>query len=333
MVYRWCIFIYYQCGQFKHVLNFDINIVQQLDDVAKICYLAALSSEEPLKAESLLGLWYKKNKNCQTDLALSLVQLRILRAQGEMQKCKRFWKRLDNDNSYVHFMLKADICRYVSLCEMNDFNIRISRQKLAFKLYKKQNRVYGQIASSIIISRDLCFIQQFKESEKWLETAKKLMTTVLYPRYQYYNNAGLLLLFHKSYDSAISYFNRALEICTNSDDIILIESNKLSAFILNNNFSNTSDGLFKRLYSECLKYNNITANELLYNCYNYANQRCFAMEKQHLQQSYEKLVREIKNPKSEQHYQLQILKLVNGKCLPVFVIDWDIDYYNVLGNL
>ena len=266
-------------------------------------------------------------------MALSLVQLRILRAQGEMQKCKRFWKRLDNDNSYVHFMLKADICRYVSLCEMNDFNIRISRQKLAFKLYKKQNRVYGQIASSIIISRDLCFIQQFKESEKWLETAKKLMTTVLYPRYQYYNNAGLLLLFHKSYDSPISYFNRALEICTNSDDIILIESNKLSAFILNNNFSNTSDGLFKRLYSECLKYNNITANELLYNCYNYANQRCFAMEKQHLQQSYEKLVREIKNPKSEQHYQLQILKLINGKCLPVFVIDWDIDYYNVLGNL
>lgn len=333
VVYRWCIFIYYQCGQFKHVLNFDINIVQQLDDVAKICYLTALSSEEPLKAESLLGLWYKKNKNCQTDLVLSLVQLRILRAQGEMQKCKRFWKRLDNDNSYVHSMLKADICRYVSLCEMNDFKIRISRQKLAFNLYKKQNRVYGQIASSIIISRDLCFIQQFKESEKWLETAKKLMTTVLYPRYQYYNNAGLLQLFHKSYDSAISYFNRALEICTNSDDIILIESNKLSAFILNNNFSNTSDELFKRMYSECLKNNNITTNELLYNCYNYANQRCFAMEKQHLQQSYEKLVGEIKNPKSEQHYQSQILKHVNGKCLPVFVIDWDIDYYNVLRNL
>lgn len=333
VVYRWCIFIYYQCGQFKHVLNFDINIIQQLDDVAKICYLAALSSEEPLKAESILDLWYKKNKNIQTNLALSLVKLRILRAQGEMQKCKKFWKRLDENNFYVHSMLKADICRYVSLCEMNDYNLRISRQKSAFKLYKKQKRIYGQIASSIIISRDLCFIQQLKESEKWLETAKMLMTTVLYPRYQYYNNAGLLQLFHESYDSAISYFNRALEICTNSDDIILIESNKLSAFILNNNFSNTSDELFKRLYSECLKCNNITANELLYNCYNYANQRCFVIEKQHLQRSYEKLVSEIKNPKSEQYYQSKILKYVNGKCLPVFVIDWDIDYYNVLSNL
>ena len=332
VVYRWCIFIYYQCGQFKHVLDFDIDVVKHLDDVAKTCYLAALSSEDPVRAECLLGSWYKKSRNAQINLALSLIKIRMFRAKGEIQKYKNLWRKLDKDSSYYHSLLKADICRYVSLCETSDYDLRISKQKQAFNLYRKQNRIYGQIASSLIISRDLCFLRQLKESEKWLETAKKLMTTTLYPRHQYYNNIGLLQLFNKSYDLALSNFNRALEICTNSDDIILIESNKLSAYILNNIFSDASDELFRRLFQEYLKCNNITTNELLYNCYNYANQRQFQIEKHQLQQPYEKLVFEINTPKSELHYQSNILNHVMGKCLPVFVIDWDVDYYNVLGN-
>lgn len=332
VVYRWCIFIYYQCGQFKHILDFDINTVQQLDDIAKTCYLAAVSSEEPVKAESILSTWYNNNEKDQMNLALSLVKLRMLRAQGEMKKCKRLWNKLNDDNTYAQSMFKADICRYISLCETNDYNLRINKQKQAYKLYKKQNRTYGQIASAIIISRDLCFIQKLKEAEKWLEIAKKLMTSSLYPRHQYYNNAGLLQLFHESYDTAIDSFNRALEICTNSDDIILIESNKLAAFILSNSLSDTSDDLFRHLYDEYFKYNDITTNELLYNCYNYANLRHLESEKQKLQRSYEKLVCDINNLQSELHYQSNILKYVNDKCLPVFVIDWDIDYYNVLSN-
>lgn len=332
VVYRWCIYIYYQCGQFKHILDFDINTVQRLDDIAKTCYLAAMSSEEPVKAESILYTWFKKDENSEMNLALSLVKLRMLRAQGEIKKCKRLWNTLNKDNTYAQSKLKADIFRYVSLCETSDYNLRINKQKQAYKLYKKQNRTYGQIASSIIISRDLCFKQKLKESEKWLETAKKLMKATLYPRHQYYNNAGLLQLFNESYDSAINYFNRALEICTNSDDIILIESNKLSVFIITNNFSDTSDELFHRLFDEYFKCNKITNNELLYNCYNYANLKHLEREKQKLQRHYEKLVCEINNPQSDQHYQSNILKYVNGKCLPVFVIDWDIDYYNVLNS-
>jgi hypothetical protein len=332
VVYRWCIFIYYQCGQFKHILDFDIHTVQQLDDIAKTCYLAALSSEEPVKAESILYTWHKKNGNNQMNLALSLVKLRMLRAQGEIKKCKKLWNKLDKDNTYNQSLLKADVFRYVSLCETSDYNLRISKQKQAYKLYKKQNRTYGLIASSIILSRDLCYTQKLKESEKWLDIAKKQIKTSLYPRHQYYNNAGLLQLFNKSYDSAISYFNRALEICTNSDDIILIKSNKLSVSILTNTFSDTSDELFQRLFNEYFKCNNITDNELLYNCYNYANLRHLEREKQKLQRNYEKLVCEINNPQNDLHYQSNILKYVNGKCLPVFVIDWDIDYYNVLSS-
>lgn len=332
IIYRHCLFIFYQCGQFNQVIALGEERVEFFDSVAKICYIAALSSENQTKAETLLRKWFVKKETEQIELALQLVKIRLLRAKGDIKGCRRLWEMIDRNQSYNGSILKGDICRYVSLCVMDDYDLRINKQREAYKSYENNNRTYGKTASALILARDYCFLHLIDESRMWMENARKLLETSLYPRYQYYNNAGLLQLFSDSYNSAISYFDRALETCTNSDDIILIESNKLSGYILTNNHSAYVDDLFMHLYHEYQLHNHIVSDELLYNCYNYAIQGEHHEIVSDLQKSYDCLVDKIKNSKGVYFNLSSLLQYVDSRCLPVFVIDWDIDFYNVLNN-
>ena len=86
------------------------------------------------------------------------------------------------------------------------------------------------------------------------------------------------------------------------------------------------------LYHEYQLHNHIVSDELLYNCYNYAIQGEHHEIVSDLQKSYDCLVDKIKNPKGVYFNLSSLLQYVDSRCLPVFVIDWDIDFYSVLNN-
>lgn len=334
IIFQKCLAVYYHCGQFKYIIELaDYADIGALDDISKVCFLAAVSSEDANKAEIMLQSSLALPETPKYQIIKQLLIIRIKRAKGEISKCKALWEKLKEQIEKSKTSLAADVFRYASICETKDYNLRVSNLKSAYELYRQDKRAYGEIATCLILSRDLFFLNKHGESKEWLEKAGKLLSNTLYPRYQYYNNAGLIHLFDEEYETAQNCFNRALRICTNSDDLVLIKLNKLCMHLLQNSFTEASDALFCSLSKENLYGDSVIADELLYNCYQYANTRSYKVEKEKLTKPFQRLMKDFDNPKSLNHYQRLILNQTEMKCLPIFIIDWDIDYYSVLGSL
>lgn len=328
-----CLSIYYQCGQFKKIIKLEeYSDIKSLDDISKICFLAAVSSEDAVRAERIMRSILTIPSTLDYQTAKQLLKIRILRAQGEQDHCKKIWNKLIKQVAKEGSSLIADVCRYVTLCEMNDYTRRIENLKQAYNLYIQSKRSYGIIATCLALARDSFFIKKHDDSRAWLETAKNELPLTLYPRYQYYNNAGLLDMFDTNYETALGSFNRALEICTNSDDIALIKINKLCVNLLQKQYTEESDAIFDSLYKSCFATDSILFDELVYNCYQYADKRNLTDKKEQLAPKYKSVSNRIHNSESANHYQERLLDQTNKACLPVFIVDWDIDYYSVLGN-
>ena len=328
-----CLFIYYQCGQFKKIIKLEeFSDIKSLDDISKICFLAAVSSEDAFRAEKIMRSILTIPSTSDYKTAKQLLKIRILRAKGEQDRCKKTWDDLIKQVAKEGSSLIADVYRYVTLCEMNDYTMRIANLKQAYNLYTQSKRSYGIIATCLALARDSFFIKNHDDSRAWLETAKNQLPSTLYPRYQYYNNAGLLYMFDKDYGTALDSYNRALEICTNSDDLTLIRINSLCVYLLLKQYTEVSDAIFDSLYEGCFATDSILYDELVYNCYQYADKRNLTDKKEQLAPKYKSVSNRIHNSESANHYQERLLDQTNKVCLPVFIVDWDIDYYSVLGN-
>lgn len=328
-----CLSIYYHCGQFKHIIALaEYTDIGGLNAISKACFIAASSSEDAKKAEIMLQSTLDLPETPEYHIVKQLLNIRIKRAKGEVGKCRDLWKKLKEQVGDKKSPLVADVFRYVSICETRDFNLRISNLRIAYELYRQEGRSYGEIATCLNLSRDLFFVNKPVEAKEWLGRAAELLLTTPYPRYQYYNNVGLILLFDREYERARISFDRALEICTNSDDITLIKLNKLCSHLLQESITEASDALYRSLFKEWLSADSVVSDELLYNCYQYANVRSYSEEKEMLAKPFQHLIKTIDNPKSFIHYQKLLLDQTELKCLPIFIIDWDIDYYSALNS-
>ena len=328
-----CLSIYYQCGQFKQIIKLEVySDIKLLDNISKICFIAAVSSENAERADSILRSIHTIPPMPDYQITKKLLMLRIFRAKGELEQCKKIWNKLIKQVTKDESPFIADVYRYVTLCEMNDYKMRIANLKQAYNLYLHTGRTYGIIATCLALARDSFFIKQHDDSRAWLEKAQQLLSSTLYPRYQYYNNAGLLDMFDKDYGMALDNFNRALEICTNSDDLTLIKLNTLCVYLLQKQYTEVSDAIFDSMFKRCFATDSILSDELVYNCYQYADKRNLTEKKEQLTSKYNIVINSIHNSKSTNHYQEHLLDQTNNMCLPIFIIDWDIDYYSVLSN-
>lgn len=331
---QWLTFIYFRCGYFDKIIsNFSYSNIH--NNQMELCYLAALSSEEPQKALDLLK---KKNYKIEIyDLGLKLVKLRALRSLRKVHECYDLWFNYYKNNVFKDTPWEGDFLRYSCLCIHDDLDFRINQIEKAYNFFVRQNNSYGIITSCLTLARDYAYIQENIKALNWMNQAKNHIQNSVFPMYQFYNNQSVMeILNHNVSGKTLLNLYKSLDICTNTDDIISIKSNLLCCYILQGNskgginlFSDLLETLYKKYH-----HNSLIMQSVIYNCYKYAvilqDKENFEFLKKHydnLEKYYEKGNILLSSKKCH-----SVPSIIQEKCYPVLMVNWDVDYYNVLNN-
>lgn len=322
-IIKWSVYIYFRCGYYKKIID-EISFSTIEDIRVKLCYMAALSSESPQEAMNII--MSNKEKDSIYNLGLKLVELRTLRSLRKKHDCYNLWMEYYENKVFNNSLWEGDFLRYSCLCIHNDLEFRIKRIKEAYNIFRTRNNSYGIIASCLTLMRDYLFMGNYKKANKWINEASYHIQKAVFPMYMFYNNQSVLgILAQDISGKVLLNLYRALEICTNSDDSIAIQSNLLCCCIIQKD-KNSGVEFYQNLLVSLRKsyyQNSSIFQSVVYNCYKYA-----------------KLIDDEENiPFLASHYSKlltnnypQVPSIVRSDFSPVLIVNWDIDYYTVLNN-
>ncbi|WP_071150250.1 hypothetical protein [Bacteroides ndongoniae] len=322
-IIKWSVYIYFRCGYYKKIID-EISFSTIEDIRVKLCYIAALSSESPQEAMNII--MSNKEKDSIYNLGLKLVELRTLRSLRKKHDCYNLWMEYYENKVFNNSLWEGDFLRYSCLCIHNDLEFRIKRIKEAYNIFRTRNNSYGIIASCLTLMRDYLFMGNYKKANKWMNEASYHIQKAVFPMYMFYNNQSVLgILAQDISGKVLLNLYRALEICTNSDDSIAIQSNLLCCCIIQKD-KNSGVEFYQNLLVSLRKsyyQNSSIFQSVVYNCYKYA-----------------KLIDDEENiPFLASHYSKlltnnypQVPSIIRSDFFPVLIVNWDIDYYTVLNN-
>lgn len=322
-IIKWSVYIYFRCGYYKKIID-EISFSTIEDIRVKLCYIAALSSESPQEAMNII--MSNKEKDSIYNLGLKLVELRTLRSLRKKHDCYNLWMEYYENKVFNNSLWEGDFLRYSCLCIHNDLEFRIKRIKEAYNIFRTRNNSYGIIASCLTLMRDYLFMGNYKKANKWINEASYHIQKAVFPMYMFYNNQSVLgILAQDISGKVLLNLYRALEICTNSDDSIAIQSNLLCCCIIQKD-KNSGVEFYQNLLVSLRKsyyQNSSIFQSVVYNCYKYA-----------------KLIDDEENiPFLASHYSKlltnnypQVPSIIRSDFFPVLIVNWDIDYYTVLNN-
>lgn len=332
---KWLTFIYFQCGYFDRIIT-NLSFESIIDDKMRLCYIAALSSEIPEIALPLIKK-SRTSENTMYNLGLKLVELRTLRSLGNVHECYKKWFKYYNNNIFKNTLLEGDFLRYSCLCIHDDLNFRIERIIEAHNLFIKHNNIYGIISSSMTLMRDYAFIKNNDKVLYWANEMNRYAQNAIFPMCQIYNNLSSLDIINNKI-SAKTLFNlyKSLDICTNTSDSISIKSNLLCCYLLKQDIKGGTKiyldllSVLKNKYSE----NSLIIQATIYNCYKYSvllqdHENLEFLKDQYMK--FEKLYRSGNTLLSTKKCQ-SVPNIIQRNCYPVLMVNWDVDYYNVLNN-
>lgn len=333
-IIKWSVYIYFRCGYYKKIIN-EISFSTIEDIQVKLCYLAALSSESPLEAMNIITR--NKEKDSIYNLGLKLVKLRTLRSLRNVHDCYNLWMEYYENKVFKDSLWEGDFLRYSCLCIHDDLEFRIERIKEAYNIFTVQNNSYGIIASCLTLMRDYLFIGNHKKANKWMNEASYHIQNTVFPMYMFYNNQSVLgILTQDISGKVLLNLYRALEICTNSDDSIAIQSNLLCCCIIQKDKNSGVEFCQNLLTTLRNSYyqNSLISQSVVYNCYKYAHIIDDAENIPFLAKHYSRLEKYYKmgNILSSTNNYPQVPSIIQKEYFPVLMVNWDIDYYTVLNS-
>lgn len=333
-IIKWSVYIYFRCGYYKRIIN-EISFSTIEDTQVKLCYLAALSSENPQEAMNFITK--NKEKDSIYNLGLKLVKLRTLRSLRNVHDCYSIWMEYYENKVFKDSLWESDFLRYSCLCVHDDLEFRIERVKEAFDIFIVRNNSYGIIASCLTLMRDYLFIGNYEKASKWMNEANYHIQNAVFPMYMFYNNQSVLGILTQNISGKILLnLYRALEICTNSDDSIAIQSNLLCCCIIQKD-KNSGIKFYRNLLTtiqNAYHRNSLISQSVVYNCYKYAHIINDAENLPFLEKHYNGLEKYYKmgNILSSTNNYPKVPSIIQKECFPVLMVNWDIDYYTVLNS-
>ncbi|TGY72543.1 hypothetical protein [Phocaeicola sartorii] len=168
------------------------------------------------------------------------------------------------------------------------------------------------------------------------EASYHIQNTV-FPMYMFYNNQSVLgILTQDISGKVLLNLYRALEICTNSDDSIAIQSNLLCCCIIQKD-KNSGVEFYQNLLTTLRNsyyQNSLISQSVVYNCYKYAHIIDDAENIPFLAKHYSRLEKYYKmgNILSSTNNYPQVPSIIQKEYFPVLMVNWDIDYYTVLNS-
>jgi len=331
---KWSVFTYFRCGYFNRIIS-ELSYPNIHEEQVELCYLAALSSEKPREVLKLIKK--KKVKETIYDLGFRLVELRALRSLRKVHECYNLWFNYYKNNTFKNTPFEGDFLRYACLCIHGDLDFRICIEEEAFDFFVKQDNSYGIITACLVLARDYAFIKDIIKSQYWMNRANEQIQKTVFPIYQLYNNQSVIDIINKDVSGKVLLnLYTSLDACTNTDDTMIIKSNLLCCYILQNDCKGGISIFQSLLDSLCNNYhhNSLLMQSVVYNCYKYANILQDREILESVEKHYNKLkpyykVGNILNCSNNYH---NVPSIIQKECYPVFMVDWDIDYYSVLNN-
>lgn len=336
-IFKWLIVMYYQCGYFDKVVNIATPMLLT-DHTILLCFLASLSTISHSQTfEYLDNLTYTHEP--QLTLGLILVKIRTLRSADRLEECLNLWYEHYEKGTFKNTFYEGSFFKYSSLAIHDDYDFRLDCLKRAMELFNLENDKYGKIGAAIALSRDSAYIGNIEQCQHYLKQAEDLANLTVFPRYTLYNNRAMLDVISNNISKITKDgLNNSLRICTNEGDLLIIQSNILVIAIIER------DNLYGyTIYNKLQKYVLANFNEgdtiiqiCLYNCYRYALMIGEIDQANYLKDFLEKTI--IKQDHELWHYLLydrganKYTTVVKKEYYPIFMIGWDIDYYNVLNN-
>ncbi|MCD8044091.1 MAG: hypothetical protein LUH10_13645, partial [Tannerellaceae bacterium] len=331
---QWSVYLYFRCGYYKRIIE-EFSFSDLEDIQIKLCYLAALSSEHP--QETLHLIERNNEENLIYKSGLILVELRALRSLRNVHNCYDRWREYYDNHFFKDTLWEGDFLRYACLCIHDDLEFRIECIKHAFNLFMASNNIYGIIASCLTLMRDYLFISDYENAKKWMDKADENIQNAVFPMYIFYNNQSVLEILNRNV-SAKTLLNlyRSLEICTNSDDCLSIQSNLLCCFIIQRDQDGGLEFYNKLITIIPDNYhpNSLIIQSVIYNCYKFAQIIHDKKNLPFLAKHYRRLNKYYKmgNILSSTNNYPKIPSIIQKEYLPVLMVNWDVDYYTVLNS-
>lgn len=339
-IIRWLTIMYYKFGYMDRILN--IVQAEDLDEpIIFLCHSSAAStiqSEQPAVLERIRSIKGYTNKSYQ--LALTLVEIRVLRSSYQLQEAEELWRKHYDRNTFFNTKLEEGFLQYVSLVVHDDFDLRNKCLKKSLDLFRKSNNSYGIITTLNTLARDAVYMGNNELSLNYLLKAREESSKTAYPRHQLYNNLSVLEIFNQEInETTVERLKNALRICTNEYDQLIISSNLLCISIIQKDDS-FGFRLYQNLKQKVIQKfdsRNLITQISLFNCYKYALLIGDNTEAENIQKNY------LKHMVFYRHKEVWDYLLGKSRdhssnyeppknYYPNFIVDWEIDFYSALNN-
>lgn len=337
-IVNWLITMYYRCGLMSKVLTLERHSDSNASSVASILTAkSSLNRNEEVISYCTDRLRVRSISNTMK-LVCYLNKIRALRSNNLIAKSSNLWTSCLRSEIFANTAFEGDFYRYIALAEHNNYSTRIYYLEKSLSLFRQNNNHNGLISVCMNLARDYCFVGKLEQASKYFNLAMDNAKSILYPWYIILNNQVVLSMLLRKTDYTLNYSLKAAQrVCEIDGDRSILLSNLIALCIYNDDeivVKVIEDNL--DILVNSINYNSETDCRLLY----HSKLASSKFGRRDLLEIFDLHLRKMKILKNKAVWDYLLghnsvnpyPSVLINKLYPCFMINWNIDYYNVLDN-